>query len=114
TADLMFASRVQGAAARRGIGLDVAMSTSAALEKGSAAAPYLAIIDLTLPKLDIERTVADLHATFGSQLTIVAFGPHVQHEHLAAAENAGCDRVLTRGQFNATMDAVLAEFRPGA
>ncbi len=40
---------------------------------------------------------------------VVAFGPHVATGALRAAQEAGCDRVLTRGALEKTLDRVLVE-----
>jgi hypothetical protein len=40
-------------------------------------------------------------------LRVVAFGPHVHEERLAAARNAGCDEVVSRGEFFARLDAIV-------
>jgi len=38
---------------------------------------------------------------------VVAFGPHVHEERLAAAREAGCDEVLSRGEFFARVNAIV-------
>lgn len=40
---------------------------------------------------------------------IVAFGPHVEVEALAAAEQRGADVVMPRGAFNAQLPAILKQ-----
>jgi hypothetical protein len=37
----------------------------------------------------------------------IAFGPHVQESLLAAARTAGCNRILSRGQFHAQIGEIL-------
>lgn len=41
------------------------------------------------------------------QIRILAFGPHVARDALAAAQAAGADEVMTRGGFDHNMDQVL-------
>jgi len=38
---------------------------------------------------------------------VLAFGPHVARDALAAAQAAGADEVMTRGGFDHNMDRVL-------
>jgi hypothetical protein len=38
---------------------------------------------------------------------VIAFGPHVHEDRLAAARAAGCDSVLSRGQFFSQAENVL-------
>jgi hypothetical protein len=42
---------------------------------------------------------------------IIAYGPHVDEALLADAKEAGCDEVLTRGQFNKLFAELLAGAR---
>jgi hypothetical protein len=43
----------------------------------------------------------------------MACAPHVHEQSLAAAVAAGCDAVITRGQFEARVDAQLAQLVGG-
>jgi CheY-like chemotaxis protein len=70
----------------------------------------LALLDLSMPGLNVADAVARLRDAVGPEAAILAFGPHVHAAKLAAATKAGCDRVLTRGQFSRDMASVLAEF----
>ncbi|HKD36236.1 MAG TPA: hypothetical protein VKB78_05525 [Pirellulales bacterium] len=111
TTDLMFTSRLSGVASRLGMTLKIA-ATSAALIKLLAADPgSLVLVDLNSPGLDPRSLVADLKALSTPPQAIVAFGPHVHENRLAEATAAGCDEVLTRGQFNAHMEETLAKWQ---
>jgi hypothetical protein len=70
----------------------------------------LVLVDLGAPSLNIEALVEHVRAVPGAAPRIVAFGSHVHVERLAAAREAGCDTVMSRGQFFARLDEVL---RPG-
>lgn len=107
TSDLLFSSRVSGAAQRAGVDLRTVGSLEKLLEAAQQAGGCsLVIVDLTLPKLDITTAVTAIKERFSSA-RIVAYGPHVHEAKLAAASSAGCDEVLTRGQFDREMDRVL-------
>jgi CheY-like chemotaxis protein len=68
----------------------------------------LVIIDLSTPGIDPADLVPRVRATVAGAVRIVAFGPHVHELKLAAARAAGCDDVVTRGQFHANLDRILA------
>ncbi|HEV2968407.1 MAG TPA: hypothetical protein VGY55_00370 [Pirellulales bacterium] len=91
----------------RTVGSAVALSEQVA----AAEAPPFVLLDLNVPGLDPRQLVPDLRAAASPPRAIVAYGPHVHEDRLAAATAAGCDEVLTRGQFNARMDEVLAKWR---
>jgi CheY-like chemotaxis protein len=111
TGDLMFASKVQAAASRTGKRLDVVMSPAALLDRVHAGI-RLVLIDLTAPGLDIRELVPKLKA-IAAPPAIVAYAPHVHEQTLVSAAEAGCDTVLTRGQFNAQMDGLLQTYLSG-
>jgi DNA-binding NarL/FixJ family response regulator len=108
TTDLFFSSRVLGVAKSAGWDLQTVGTLAALKERltGADACP-LVLIDLTLPKLELDRTVAAVRERFPAA-RIVAYGPHVQEFALAAAAAAGCDEVLSRGQ----LDRSLPSFFP--
>jgi CheY-like chemotaxis protein len=112
TTDLMFSSRVAGAAARLGMTLKTAATPTALIELLSAAEPEsLVLLDLNSPGVDPRQLAPSLRASPNPPRTIIAYGPHVHADRLAAATTAGCEEVLTRGQFNARMDETLAKWR---
>ena len=109
TSDLMFSSKASAAAARTGGALQTAMSPAALVDKASSGQPSLIVLDLTMATLDLVEMIPRLRAA-APQATVIAYGPHVQEDRLAAAQAAGCDQVLTRGQWNAQMDELLASY----
>ena len=112
--DLMFPSRVRAAAAARGLKLDVAMS-AAALDDRLAAAPCeLLIVDLSAAGADLSELVTQVKAAKHPPGAILAVGPHVQEDKLRAAAEAGCDIVLTNGQFHAQMEEVMVQYAANA
>jgi CheY-like chemotaxis protein len=112
TTDLLFSSRVAGAAARAGLSLRTAADQAAgfALLK-TAQADSIVLLDLNSLGVDPAEVVPVLRALTNPPRAIIAYGPHVHEDRLTAAAAAGCNEVLTRGQFNATMDDVLQRWR---
>jgi DNA-binding NarL/FixJ family response regulator len=109
TSDLVFASKVAAAATRQGVTLETALGPAALVDKLAASPARLVIVDLNTARLDLADLVPRVRATVPAP-AVLAFGPHVQEAMLAAAQKAGCDHVMSRGQFNAQMDAILARY----
>ena len=113
TADLMQSSQVAGAAQRAAAQLRVFSSADAlcaALAEAPSAeeAARLVIVDLAAPGLDVRSLLSQLDALPMGKPPTLAFGPHVHTERLNAAREAGCDQVISRGQFQAQMDMLLS------
>ena len=106
--DLMISSHVAGAAMRSGTQVRTASSVAALLEQAAEGQPSLVILDLSMPGIDPTQLVPQLKSLPVPTATIAAFGPHVHAARLEAAAAAGCDVVMSRGQFHAQVDALLA------
>lgn len=98
SSDLMFSSRLVGAAKAQGVGL-LLVPSQADLAGKIAADCRLALIDLSLDRLNLPAAVNAIK-TGAPAAQVIAYGPHVDEASLADAKEAGCDQVLTRGQFN--------------
>lgn len=109
TGDLLFSSQVTGAAARVGLPLRVVGSAEALLASCASEAVSAVVLDLSAPGLSVADLAPKLKK-LGRPPTVVAYAPHVHGETLAAAQAAGCDLVLTRGQFHAQMGDLLRRF----
>jgi DNA-binding NarL/FixJ family response regulator len=109
TSDLACASSVAGAAARVGAELRTALGAAAVDEKLAGAPPALVIVDLSMRDIRPAQLVPALRARLPENTQILAFGSHVHTALLAAAREAGCDRVISRGEFHARMDEYLRQ-----
>lgn len=90
------------------------METCAAADQllnraGEMEGGYLALIDLTLPKLDIVGLVRQLREVPNSSVTVIAVAPHVHEKKLTAAKDAGCDHVLSKGQSSRDLAGLFSE-----
>jgi DNA-binding NarL/FixJ family response regulator len=93
--DLMDRSKVSAAAPGRVRFVNRAADL-AATASDAAGPAGLAVVDLGRPgALDAVRAVAAL----APRPTVLAFGSHVDRDLLAAARQAGADRVLARSAF---------------
>jgi DNA-binding NarL/FixJ family response regulator len=112
SADLMMIAAAQGAADRRGVSLATRSCLDQVAETGVDAAA-LAFIDLRTPGLSIADAVPQIRRAH-PRAKIVACGPHVHRQSLKAAAEAGCDEVITRGEFERRFDGLLAELTASA
>lgn len=107
TGDLVVMSRVAGAAAQNSVDVQTAPNAQQAVQSCIEHSARMLVVDLSTPSLDVAELVAAVKANQEAAPTIVAFGPHVHEERLAAARDAGCDRVVSRGQFFGQLDTLL-------
>jgi DNA-binding NarL/FixJ family response regulator len=103
--NLMFASRVSGAANSLKIPLQV-LANPGELASKISADMRLVIIDLGQNGLDLPGIVAEVRAK-ATAARIVAFGSHVNEALLSAARAAGCDDVMPNSQFDRTYVELL-------
>jgi DNA-binding response OmpR family regulator len=105
--DLMAASWLTGPAAQASTKLDTAATSAAALQMADKGSYWLVIIDLSIAGKDLAVLVEGLRRANAS-MHILAYGPHVQDHLLRVARDAGCDQVLTRGQFHTQAAEIIA------
>lgn len=69
-------------------------------------------IDLSAPIADLPGLVAQLRDASPSA-TLLSYGPHVHEARLQAARDAGCDLVISRGQFHKQLAELLVRHTQG-
>ena len=106
--DLMVTSRVSGVVEALNMSFKSVSSTDNLQLAWSESPAELIVVDLTLPRLDVEEVVQWIHAR-ETRSTVIAFGPHVQTKTLAKAEQSGCDHVYVRGEFFTQMQHILRQ-----
>ena len=73
--------------------------------------PGLIAVDIADDYLPWERWIAILKSSAATRrIPVLAFGPHVDEGRLRAAERAGADRVLARGEFLGNLAGLLSEW----
>ncbi|MEO2046054.1 MAG: FAD-binding protein [Pirellulales bacterium] len=110
TKDLLFSSRVTSVTTKQNIELFVLADADELIERVSTVAVKVILLDLSTSGLDPAQLVPQLQKLTPAPRAIIAFGPHVHEAKLAAARNAGCDQVLSRGEFNHRMDEIFTSF----
>lgn len=108
SSDMLVSSRLRSTAQQAGVPLTIALS-AAGLADQLRGDMRLVIMDLSQPMLNLADAVATVRAT-APKAKIIAFGPHVDARLLTSASAAGCDLVLTNGQFHREQAALLAQF----
>ena len=106
--DLIVASQVARAAARHDFELQTYSSAEALLAATAEQVPTTVILDLSLPGLRLQELVAELKSLTASA-QLVAFAPHVHAGKIAAAREAGCDTVISRGALHDRLDELLQD-----
>jgi CheY-like chemotaxis protein len=97
TGDLVFSSRVTGVAETLGVRLQVEPAFNGSIESRSIHETAVLILDLSTPGLDVAAVMAALAEQ--ARPVVIAYAAHVAKSRLEEARAAGCDEVLTRGQF---------------
>jgi CheY-like chemotaxis protein len=108
--DLMGASRIEGAARMVGVDYQMVGSADAAIDCCAAKPVALVMVDLATAGMDVAALVERLQGRSSNVPAIVAYGPHVHEAVLEAAKQAGCDQVLSRGQFMSQAAAIIAHY----
>jgi CheY-like chemotaxis protein len=109
TADLLFAARVQSAAAAVGGPVQLARSAPELLRYARELAPRLVIVDLDARGSDPIELIRNVRNDPDTKaVSVLAYGSHVNEEKLAQARAAGADRVMPRGMFARQLSAILA------
>ena len=110
-ADLIFASRVKGAAQAAGVAAEVLQSADRVLERARARRPPVVLVDLEArggAGVELVRRLKADAAT--AEVPVVAFASHQNADVIQAARAAGAERVLARSAFVKSLPELL---RPG-
>ncbi|HWL08444.1 MAG TPA: hypothetical protein VNQ76_08570 [Planctomicrobium sp.] len=104
--DLFFSSQIHGAVQRAGLVGRTCLSVGGCVDQLKLGGIRDVIVDLQIPELDLPA----LRAAAVPPCRLTVFGPHVNVDLFAVAEQAGCDAILTRGQASAKLDAMLMKW----
>jgi hypothetical protein len=108
--DLAFRSKIFAAAERRAVPIRLAPRGTTLVDAVAGMARPTVVADLGEPGMIEQVRVAKA----AGPVRVIGFLGHLQDGLMAQATDAGVDEVLTRGQFVARIDALLAEFGPRA
>jgi len=108
--DLIFFSRIAGAARAAGLHVLPVKTAHELLAAAQARPPSAVILDLQNPGLDVPSLLADLRKCGPTPPRVIAYGSHVEAEVLRAARAAGCDRVMPRSQFVEQLEGSIRDW----
>lgn len=106
--DLMLGSTVSGAVSAAGMEYRSVGNQADAVSHATSSDRVLLLVDLGTAALDVASLAANLPPSVLQ--SAVAYGPHVHTAKLEAAAAAGIGRVLSRGQFSASVGRLIQEF----
>jgi hypothetical protein len=108
TRDLFFSSKVTGTAAALGLRISVVGSVAMLAESASVEGCRCVLFDLECTGITAADVVSAMPTDNPPQL--IGFGSHVLTALFEAAEAAGFDVLLSRGQFTADLARLLPEW----
>ena len=111
--DLIFTSRVTATARAHGLLVTAVRTGADAIRRAAEASPCCVILDLHTIGADVAGVLSGLRTACPVMPRIVAYGSHVNKELLQAARDAGCDVVLSRGQFARDLETALPGWLAG-
>ena len=106
--DIFFAPAVKNAALTAGCQFMIIGRIDAELASDVAQAARACVVDLTPLSLEQVAEWGRILSERFPNAKRIAFGPHVQTEHFAAASAAGFNPVLAKGQVAAQLARLLA------
>lgn len=113
--DLLFTSRIRGAATQAGVEVAIARSSASAFEQIRNRAPTLVILDLNNPRTDPLGIVRTMMASPDlAAIPTLGYVSHVDGDTIAAARAAGVGQVLARSAFVTRLAELLTGTAPGA
>lgn len=113
--DLFFVSKLQETARLVGAQLAIVRAAAFHLDDLRQQKPALIIFDLNTTAGNAAELIRQLKSDAElKEIPVMAFFSHVQVELQRAAQEAGCDQILPRSQFTATLPQLLRQFAPGA
>ncbi|HXX93257.1 MAG TPA: hypothetical protein VEN81_06460, partial [Planctomycetota bacterium] len=100
--DLFFRAKVLETARTLSVELDVARDADEVLQRVRAEKPRLVLMDLQAAALQPLETIPTLQG-----IPVIGYLAHEEVELREKALAAGCAEVLTKGQFSASLPAIL-------
>jgi CheY-like chemotaxis protein len=109
--DLFFIGKLAGTAKQVGATLQTTTAAQFSLDALRREKPALIIFDLNATTASAVERIRQLKADPElAAIPVVGFFSHVQVELMRAAEQAGCDEVMPRSKFTATLADLLQRF----
>jgi DNA-binding response OmpR family regulator len=101
--DLMFSSKVNAAAQGRPIAW--LKRGTKVVDEVAREKPDVLLIDLAAPQLDALNAIREIKK--GAGVTVIGYVDHTREDVMAAARAAGCDQVMSKGEFARRLPELL-------
>jgi CheY-like chemotaxis protein len=103
--DLMFSSKVNAAA--RGKSIEWLKRGTKVTEQVKASKPDVLLIDLASPQLDAVNAIREIKSGEEKNVTVIGYVDHTREDVIEAARAAGCDQVMSKGEFARRLPELL-------
>jgi DNA-binding NarL/FixJ family response regulator len=103
--DLMFSSKVTANA--RGRPIEWLKRGTKVVDQVAASKPDVLLIDLASPQLDAVNAIREIKSGEGKQITVIGYVDHTRADLIEAARAAGCDQVMSKGEFARRLPELL-------
>lgn len=110
TRDLLFSTKITGTARALGLDMQVVASVDDLKRRLQDSACGCILIDLSLADVSVADVVEAAGKCNEGRPALIAFGSHVDTARLQQAEAAGCDEVMPRSRFVATLPELLGQY----
>ena len=110
TQDLLFPSRVTTVAKQMGVDVSIVGSLEQLRER--LAVPTAAVIVDLEHRAAVPAEIIQMLKDVSPRPQVIGYGPHVKEALLAAAQTAGFDQVLSRGQFDKQIGPLVQSWIP--
>jgi len=105
--DLLFTVKINDAAKRAGLEVEILKSEKDVLEKAKEK-PLLVIMDLNCASIEPVRLISALKSSPETKsISIIAFLSHIQGELKQQAQEAGANMVMARSAFSQNLQQIL-------
>jgi DNA-binding NarL/FixJ family response regulator len=103
--DLMFSSKVTALA--RGKPIEWLKRGTKVTEQVTASQPDVLLIDLGSPQLDAVNAIREIKSGACKGCTVIGYVDHTREDLIEAARAAGCDQVMSKGEFARRLPELL-------
>ncbi len=103
--DLMFSSKVNASA--KGKPIEWLKRGTRVADQVNASKPDVVLIDLAAPQLDAVNAIREIKAGACKGCTVIGYVDHTRADVMEAAKAAGCDQVLSKGEFARRLPELL-------
>ena len=103
--DMMFSSKVTACA--KGKPIEWLKRGTRVADAVLASQPDVLLIDLAAPQLDALNAIREIKSGAAKGCTVIGYIDHTREEVIEAARAAGCDQVMSKGEFARRLPQLL-------